>query len=393
MTLTHRRQEETMWLSTQRGSRLVPVVAIFMVATMVCGCNFFKASDPNASRPITVADGPASALVVEVNTPDPATAALLPALVEATARPDEHLAVIGEAGATVSSIAPGPVSVPAPAPPTPLPSSATTYQQAVHRHAVDAYRGAVAKARQESTNRTQARLTAWVRSLSLGSVRGSDSTVGGELAQGGGTLASLEETGLHLGPRKALVLLGDGPGTVPSTAPVSGLQGATVIVTGVAGNAVVVAGWQTALLATGAVRTVVLGPATADELTTMTRQGLGGSITDVLADAGLFPVDSATLLPEAGTQLSQLAHLLIVTYPGSAATVIGLCDPVGGATVDDLLSEQRALAVVTALEDLGVPADRLEPVGLGDTDPAAPPGPGGVQPQDRRVLVVVQPGG
>ena len=164
-----------------------------------------------------------------------------------------------------------------------------------------------------------------------------------------------------------------------------------MIVTNVTGDAAAVAGWQAALLASGARRTVVLGPTTVDELTAVTLQGLGGGVSDTLTDAGLFPEGSAVLLTQAAAPISKLADLLNVTYPGSAATVIGLCDPVGGASVDDPLSEERAQAVVAALVAIGVSADRLEPVGLGDADPAAPPGPGGVQPLDRRVLVVIEP--
>lgn len=382
-----------MWLSEQRRSRTGLVITMLAVAVVACGCNFFKTPDTAPNHPVTAAAASASALVVEVNTGDPGVETMLATLIGEAARPDEHLAVVGESGTVVSSIAPGPVSVLSPGAPSPLASGATTYQTAEHRHAMVTYRAAVATAKRESAERTRARLTSWVQGLPLGSVQGADLPVDDELAQGGGTFASLEETGLHLGSRKTLVLLGDGPGTIPTTAPVPGLQGATVVVTGVMGDADAVAGWQTALLATGAARTVVLGPATVDELTTVTQQGLGGSITDALADAGLFPEGSSTLLPGAGIQLARVAHLLTVTYPGSTATVIGLCDPVGGATVDDPLSEERALAVVTELEGLGVSAGRLEPVGLGDADPAAPPGPGGVQPQDRRVLVVIQPSG
>jgi outer membrane protein OmpA-like peptidoglycan-associated protein len=369
------------------------VVATVTVTITVSGCNFFKAPDPTASNPISAADSSTSALVVEVDTTNPATTASLPTLIESTALPHEHLAVISESSGTVSSIAPGPASALAPATPPPLPPDATTFQQAEHRHALAAYRLAVTRARGEAAAKTQTRLEAWVRSLQLGSVQGSDVPVSQELAQGGGTFASLEETGTRLGSRKTLVILGDGPSITPTTAPVPGLQGATVIVTGVVGDAVTIAAWQAALLGSGAARTVVLGPATVDDLTTVTEQGLGGNITDSLADGGLFLEGSATLLPGASAQLARLARALTVRYPGATATVIGLCDPVGGATVNDPLSEERAQAVANALERFGVPADRLEPVGLGDADPAAVPGPGGVQPLDRRVLVVVQPGG
>jgi outer membrane protein OmpA-like peptidoglycan-associated protein len=382
-----------MRFSTHRRGQYVVVVAMVTVATMICGCNFFKASDPTVSRPITAADTPTSDLVVEVDAMDPATATLLPSLIEATARPHEQLAVIGESGTAVSSMAPGPAAVPAPAPPPALLPGATTYLKAEHRHAAATYRSAVATAGRDAAGLTRSRLDAWVRGLKLGSVQGSDVSADGELAQGGGTFASLEETGEQSGSRKTLVILGDGPGITPTTAAVPGLQGSTIIVTGVAGDATTVAAWQTALLGTGAARTVVLGPATVDELTAVTQQGLSGSVTDALADAGLFPEGSATLLPGAAAQLSRLAHVLTVSYPGATVVVIGLCDPVGGATVDDPLSEERAQAVASALEVLGVPADRIEPVGLGDADPAAPPGPGGVQPLDRRVLVVIQPGG
>src|SRR6202035_4857166 len=157
--------------------------------------------------------------------------------------------------------------------------------------------------------------------LPLTSVKNAVAPLDAELAQGGGTLASLAEAGLRVGSRKTLLVLGDGPGSPPSSSPVPGLQGATVIVTNVTGDATVVAEWQAALLATGAARTGVLGPATVDELTGVTLQGLGGGVSDTLADAGLFPEGSAMLLPQATFPISQLAQLLNVTYPGSTATV------------------------------------------------------------------------
>ena len=373
--------------------RLSVVASVISVSTIACGCNFFKAADPAPTRSITAAGAPTSALVVEVDAADPNTSALLIPLLEATARPHEHLAVMGSGGSAVSSIAPGPASVPAPTPPPPLPLGATTYQQAGHQHELSAYRSGVASARRQAQRETRSRLTAWIQGLPLTSVKNAVAPLDAELAQGGGTLASLAEAGLRVGSRKTLLVLGDGPGSPPSSSPVPGLQGATVIVTNVTGDATVVAEWQAALLATGAARTVVLGPAIVDELTGVTLQGLGGGVSDTLADAGLFPEGSAMLLPQATSPISQLAQLLNVTYPGSTATVIGLGDPVGGASFNDPLSEERAQAVVAALVAMRVSANRLEPVGLGDADPAAPPGPGGVQPRDRRVVVVIEPSG
>ncbi|MBF6555967.1 MAG: OmpA family protein [Acidimicrobiales bacterium] len=379
--------------TSARRSSLIAILAVATLATTLCGCNLMGDGPTGSTVRISEPQVPPSALTVVVEAADPGTITQLRSLLKGTARPKEHLAVIGSAGSAVSSVTPGSTSLPAPHAPRPLPAGATTYQRAEHQHAVVAYQSALSSARDQVARTTRDRLDSWVRGLRLGTVQPAGEPVETELEQAGGTFASLAQAGLGLSTRKTLVLLGNGSGMQLLTQPVGGLQGATVIVTGVSGDATVVAQWQAALLATGAARTVVLGPATVDELEAVTAQGLGGTVTDTLADAGLFSEGSATLLPQASPQLSQIAHLLSVTYPDATATVIGLCDPVGGDTINALLAQQRAAAVVSALEAMGVPSERLEPIALGDADPAAPPGPGGIQPLDRRVLVVIEPSG
>ncbi len=123
--------------------RLAAAAAVISVAAIACGCNFFTAADPTPTRSVTAADARASVLVVEVDTAESGTIALLIPLLEETARPYERLAVTGTGRSTISSIAPGPVSVPAPSPPLPLSSSATAYQRAEHQHEVGAYRKGV----------------------------------------------------------------------------------------------------------------------------------------------------------------------------------------------------------------------------------------------------------
>ena len=73
--------------------------------------------------------------------------------------------------------------------------------------------------------------------------------------------------------------------------------------------------------------------------------------------------------------------------------VLGLADATGGATANQTLSEQRALAVVEALEAAGWPAPAFEVGAAGDTGAVTA---GGVEEPLRRraeVLVTAAPAG
>lgn len=89
-----------------------------------------------------------------------------------------------------------------------------------------------------------------------------------------------------------------------------------------------------------------------------------------LRDSVLFDFGSAELRPEARAILAELAQVLKdASVP--AAQVFGHTDSISDETFNQTLSEQRAQAVVAALEAAGAPTS-FEATGLGESAPIAP---------------------
>jgi outer membrane protein OmpA-like peptidoglycan-associated protein len=85
----------------------------------------------------------------------------------------------------------------------------------------------------------------------------------------------------------------------------------------------------------------------------------------------LFKVGTAELLPAARPALDQLAAAL-QARPALRLRVAGHTDRVGESGKNQRLSEQRAEVVKAYLVQAGVAAERLSPVGYGDTRPLYP---------------------
>jgi outer membrane protein OmpA-like peptidoglycan-associated protein len=108
---------------------------------------------------------------------------------------------------------------------------------------------------------------------------------------------------------------------------------------------------------------VVLDAAALDtELTTEGRVAIYGI---------LFDFDAANIKPESKPQLDELAAMLAAS-PELQVLVVGHTDGKGALDYNQLLSAQRAEAVVAALAgDYGVAGDRLTPAGAGMLAPVA----------------------
>lgn len=102
----------------------------------------------------------------------------------------------------------------------------------------------------------------------------------------------------------------------------------------------------------------------------------------------LFDFDKATLREEARKTLDELA-VLLVKYPGDRLRIAGFTDSVGSEAYNQRLSKERADSVRDFLSAQGVPAARMNAVGLGETKSSAPQD----QPreEDRRVEIYIQP--
>jgi OmpA-OmpF porin, OOP family len=103
-----------------------------------------------------------------------------------------------------------------------------------------------------------------------------------------------------------------------------------------------------------------------------------------------FATGSAQLTPQAITTLDQLGKALKSSELASYRFRIeGHTDTVGAAAYNKALSERRAEAVVQYLTHrFGLQPERLEAVGLGETDLLVPTPPQTPEPRNRRVEVV-----
>jgi outer membrane protein OmpA-like peptidoglycan-associated protein len=81
-----------------------------------------------------------------------------------------------------------------------------------------------------------------------------------------------------------------------------------------------------------------------------------------------FDFAKATLLPDAQPVLAQVVAMLKAD-PALKLSVEGHTDGVGGAKTNQALSQQRAAAVVAALTQAGIAANRLKAVGYGASKP------------------------
>ena len=126
--------------------------------------------------------------------------------------------------------------------------------------------------------------------------------------------------------------------------------------------------------------------AAAPAATAMPRQAPAPSVNLTVT----FTSGSAELTPQAVRTLDELGKAL--ASPDLAAfrfRVEGHTDTVGDDAMNQALSERRAAAVVQHLTArFGIPASRLEAVGLGESRPLVPTGDKVNEPRNRRVQVV-----
>ncbi|NLF31187.1 MAG: OmpA family protein, partial [Planctomycetes bacterium] len=107
----------------------------------------------------------------------------------------------------------------------------------------------------------------------------------------------------------------------------------------------------------------------------------------------LFDFASASLSAQGRQSVGAAAARILKEYPGATVVVVGHTDNVAvtsGKWKDNLeLSAERAMAVTRALTSAGVPAKRIQTVGMGDTQPVASNATKDGQAKNRRVVVKV----
>ena len=126
---------------------------------------------------------------------------------------------------------------------------------------------------------------------------------------------------------------------------------------------------------------------------TITDQGLSViASTDVVGDLNAvfeanpvqFALGSAAILDESVPVLDQVAAAL-AEAPGLALEIQGHTDDSGSAEANQILSQDRAQAVLDYLVNAGVAADRLTAVGFGEARPIADNATPEGQQQNRRI--------
>jgi len=107
-------------------------------------------------------------------------------------------------------------------------------------------------------------------------------------------------------------------------------------------------------------------------------------------EAILFATDSFTVRPGLNNDMSALTQSL-QRYPNSTIQIVGHTDSDGDAAYNQQLSERRANAVADVLLNQGVPFNRIQTFGRGESQPIAsnftPEG----KAQNRRVEIVILP--
>jgi outer membrane protein OmpA-like peptidoglycan-associated protein len=117
--------------------------------------------------------------------------------------------------------------------------------------------------------------------------------------------------------------------------------------------------------------------------TTDTERGLKVKMGDVLFDMGKY-----NLRPPAREALAKLSGI-VLAHPGLQLTVEGYTDSVGSDAFNDLLSEQRALAVRAYLVGEGLSESTVAAQGLGKAMPIASNDTPQGRQQNRRVEIIV----
>jgi outer membrane protein OmpA-like peptidoglycan-associated protein len=113
-----------------------------------------------------------------------------------------------------------------------------------------------------------------------------------------------------------------------------------------------------------------------------TERGMVLTLGDVLFDTG-----KATLKPGAYTTIDRLAQVLN-SSKGSRVLIEGHTDSMGTDANNQVLSEQRARAVESALLERGVSASQLSSVGKGESTPVAGNETGSGRQANRRVELI-----
>ena len=98
-----------------------------------------------------------------------------------------------------------------------------------------------------------------------------------------------------------------------------------------------------------------------------------------------FDFDSAKIKPGAYAEIDRVAKVL-ADYPQTTIEIQGHTDSSGSEAYNQVLSERRADAVRNALMQRGIAAERMNPIGFGESQPVS-----SAASANRRVTIVLTP--
>jgi outer membrane protein OmpA-like peptidoglycan-associated protein len=126
-----------------------------------------------------------------------------------------------------------------------------------------------------------------------------------------------------------------------------------------------------------------------DEIKQIMKVDSNGTAKAQLNEQLLFDLGQSELKPEAESQLSNIAKLLIIS-PNVKLKIEGHTDNKGTAKANQLLSENRANAVANALKKMGIPETiTIETKGFGFSQPIAPNDSEEGKAKNRRVEITI----
>jgi len=385
----------------RRFARALALMAVSgLMATSVAGCHLLPVQRRPGTR-IVLPSEPAAALVVIVDAASARARAQLQSLVKSTARPGEHLIVLSTAGGALlgTFTAPAGLATTGPALPAPPPHNATSFQKAAFRKSLRHVRQVLGRDRMLLRIRQQRDLRGWANRSAAAALAAARRHASGLAGRPGLALAvaravtdilGLQQTGVALGLRKVVAIIGPASDDASPPRLRASLDGVTVAVADGPDN-LDVAAWQSDLLGAGASRVFALTSATGSQLVEVVTRGLDGKdgiavpLTDIRYGPAQYRLPAAALPP-----LRTLRGLLAVAYPRSSATINGYTDNIAVRGGNLALSWRRADVVLQWLVAHGIAAARLQAVGYGAADPLAPNRPGG-QPLNRRVVIIITP--
>jgi outer membrane protein OmpA-like peptidoglycan-associated protein len=119
-------------------------------------------------------------------------------------------------------------------------------------------------------------------------------------------------------------------------------------------------------------------------------QRLGGGIVVTLPEAMLYAQESDELTPASRDNLRRLATNF-EKYPNTRIMIVAHTDSQGGTEKNLSLSDRRAQALCSFLEQVGVNRGRMTPLGRGDAEPVATNDTDAGRQWNRRIEIAIYP--